>query len=456
VESLTDLIEAHAEARERETWDVLMGRRARFDAEGIESRFELLASGDALEAARAEHEAATSAELRSARERMCFALEDIVLAARARVLAEAVAQREAAGAAQDELAERREEHFARLSDVRAELGYATGRARAEARHPAVDWDAWGRDAERFLQHTEPLYRDAVPPLARRARVGPRTRADLERIEAMPQFDALFSAARREPCLEYTLDGMGAALGSLRGVALDSAPPGSAGRPACVAPLRPGNVRLVVRAPAGAAVYRGYFEAAGRALHAAFTSSSLPVERRRLGDPALFAAFGELLRQIASDPTWLADFPAGRAADELAQTARFERLARLRRACARVGPALALSALGSGSSPLKLTDAYAAALRAATGVEHAPPELLATTDSELGAVHTLRALCLANQLAELLRRRCGRRFWRERAAGALLKEIWNTGSSYTAEDLASELGLGPLGVDGLIDDTVRAG
>jgi hypothetical protein len=451
VESLSDLIEAYAEARERETWEVLLGRRAQFDAEGLEVRFEPLTSGDALEVARADRDAATSPDLRLARERLCFAVEDAVLEARTRALAALVQRREAAGAAQDELAERREEHFARLADVRAKLGYATGRARAEARHPGVDFDGWGREAARFLESTNALYRDALPALARRAKVAPsvRTRADLERLVSMASYDALFSAGRREPCLEYTLDGMGAALGKLRGVAVD-APPGVVGRPACVAIRRPGNVRVVVRTPVGAPVYRGYFHAAGRALHAVFTSSSLPVERRRLGDPALFAAFGELVRQLLADPVWLADFPAGRSADELARAARFERLARLRRAAGRVAPALALAAL-AGGSPHRLSDLYASALGAATAVEHAPPEFLAGTDSELGPVHALRALCLASQLAELLRRRCGRRFWRERSTGALLKEIWNTGTAYTAEGLASELGLGPLGVDSLIDD-----
>ena len=63
---------------------------------------------------------------------------------------------------------------------------------------------------------------------------------------------------------------------------------------------------------------------------------------------------------------------------------------------------------------------------------------------------LRGWCLEAQLSELLRERFGRRFWRERAAGELLKELWNTGATYSAEEIAAQLGLGALEIDRLIE------
>ena len=44
------------------------------------------------------------------------------------------------------------------------------------------------------------------------------------------------------------------------------------------------------------------------------------------------------------------------------------------------------------------------------------------------------------MREHLRMRFGRSWWRRRAAGDLLKELWATGSEYSPEELSSQLGL----------------
>ena len=41
----------------------------------------------------------------------------------------------------------------------------------------------------------------------------------------------------------------------------------------------------------------------------------------------------------------------------------------------------------------------------------------------------------------------------KAAGELLKELWNTGSTYSADELASELDFAPLDVTALLDDVL---
>ena len=70
------------------------------------------------------------------------------------------------------------------------------------------------------------------------------------------------------------------------------------------------------------------------------------------------------------------------------------------------------------------------------------------------MHELRGRCLAVQLAERLRARFGTRFWHERGASGLLKELWNTGGTYRAESLAADVELGPLDIAPLIEDALR--
>ncbi|HYP01489.1 MAG TPA: hypothetical protein VER76_14965, partial [Pyrinomonadaceae bacterium] len=63
---------------------------------------------------------------------------------------------------------------------------------------------------------------------------------------------------------------------------------------------------------------------------------------------------------------------------------------------------------------------------------------------------LRARLFSTALGEYLRTRHGRRWWQARAAADELIDVWNTGSRYTVEELASLVGLGALDFDMLAD------
>jgi hypothetical protein len=61
---------------------------------------------------------------------------------------------------------------------------------------------------------------------------------------------------------------------------------------------------------------------------------------------------------------------------------------------------------------------------------------------------LRASALESQLREHLRTKFGLCWWTSRKAGEMLVDLWNTGERYTAEELASMIGLGRLDFDWL--------
>ena len=67
-----------------------------------------------------------------------------------------------------------------------------------------------------------------------------------------------------------------------------------------------------------------------------------------------------------------------------------------------------------------------------------------------SLHWLRGRAFASQLRDFLRHEFGRSFWRERRCGDLLKELWQTGTTYSAEQLTDELGFGPLVLDPQFD------
>jgi hypothetical protein len=456
VEWLRDRYDAYSRARERAAY-LEHSARGVLPADLIEGEFADLCSGDALGELRRERDAASFESSKLGWARLALNVESVVLDTRTRALAVRIAQARAQGASPEQVAGLREERFVRLGDVRAKLGHPSGRARAEARLPGVDWDQWGARAERFLVATEGVYADAFAQVMPRlgidsASAGARDEIWIDHLGR--RFDALFRDDLLWECAERTLETMGLSL-ARAGLSIDDEPR---------ADREPSIERFALRVPEeiavsaglrlGPSAYASAFFAVGRALPLCFASPGLPVERRRPFDRALDRAFGWLLSDLWSDPLWIADFPAGRAADALGRSLRFRQLFARRRCAALAPAALALAALAGGADPRRVSARYAEDAHRATGLGHPETGYLERLDAELAALDELRGRALAAQLAEHLRQRFGRRFWRERAAGGLLKELWNTGSSYTAEGIAAELALGTLDVEIAIQDTLR--
>ena len=123
--------------------------------------------------------------------------------------------------------------------------------------------------------------------------------------------------------------------------------------------------------------------------------------------------------------------------------RLRKLALLRRYTAKIRYELELNALRADEPCRALSELYASELSQATGFRYRSEPYLEDTDPGFYSVDYFRAWCLEVQIAEVLRERFGRRFWKEKRAGDLLKELWNTGGSYTASQLAEELGVGEI-------------
>ena len=187
---------------------------------------------------------------------------------------------------------------------------------------------------------------------------------------------------------------------------------------------------LARAPSGEATFAGlagYAQAlrdAGIALAHAGASPRLPVEARRLGDPALRRAHGFLLEGLLCEPAWLARVLDAPDDDTIARTARAVRLLGIRAAAARA------AALGGDGGDL---------LARATCVGW-PDELRLADDlAGLRAADDLRARALASVLRAHLRETFGERWFAQAAAGGFLRELWLEAGDVDPEALAVELG-----------------
>jgi hypothetical protein len=93
--------------------------------------------------------------------------------------------------------------------------------------------------------------------------------------------------------------------------------------------------------------------------------------------------------------------------------------------------------------------YADLLTAATGVRYAPEDYLFDVDDAFYCARYLRAWIFDAQLRGMLRDRWGEAWFRERAAGAKLVELWAQGQRYTAPELLAREGLGGLDAAALL-------
>ncbi|MCP4006665.1 MAG: hypothetical protein GY725_21000 [bacterium] len=488
---LRSQLEMHREACELVRLGLRAGRCSASEAaealDEADDRHGELSSGDALDGLRSDHETGDFETARESTRRLIVAIERIVLGRSTRELDTEILERQSAhrfrigkldlprgqwlerlsesesaddrreiqemlDRGQSELRLLREERFARRLEVLNAMHHGNHLEWAALRQPQVDSKAWSDSASLVLEASEPAYRDALAGglsaigSSRRA-----SRADLIAIERRRAFDRFFPLANLANGIEFTTRGLGLALADLDSVT--TAPALSRGA-VCTAPHIPGRIQILHATRGGADTYESCLEASGRAFAFAFCSASLPIERRAPGDPALEHAWGRLFANRTQDRDWIERGPAAVRADVFAETGRFLRLLRLRRAAALARVEIELAALGEPGDPRPLGDFFADLLSDALGCSFAPEQMLGEANPELPALDQLRSACLVAQLEEYLRAEFGQSFWQVRGAGELLKELWNTGSTYSAEGIADQLGLGKLSVELAIESCLR--
>lgn len=234
--------------------------------------------------------------------------------------------------------------------------------------------------------------------------------------------------------------------------------------ACFALNPPEDVRLVYRSEGGASLYRIFFEAAGRAQSLAWVSRDLSArypEFVHAPDETTRAGFQLLFGDLLADAPWLAAHRNVRPseASETARSFAFVSLHHARRACARLQQERVLDEATNVRSE-QLAEGYATALEEATNFRTHPSLYLrdlipdhshdTRESAHLPPAVYLRARLFATALGEYFRTRYGHAWWAAPKAADELIDMWNTGSRYTVEELASLAGLGDLNFDLLAD------
>ncbi len=291
----------------------------------------------------------------------------------------------------------------------------------------------------LLDSTETLFEESADRLFR-ARVGvgldEAQRWDVVRTFRAPSWDEQFPKNRMLPALEVTLADLGVDLRAQKNVEIDvEYRPKKSPRAFCAPIEVPGRVVLVIQPMGGADDWRALFHEAGHTEHYANTSPDLTMEEKRLGDIAVTEGWAMLMQHLLDDPAWLSrrlDFPRP---DEFAAEGTTQLLYMVRRYSAKLLYELEFH---QADDPTKLASRYVEILGDALKIEPSPADYLADIDSGFYVTGYLRSWAFESQLRTHLRERFGRDWFVKRDAGSLLRELWETGMSKTADELLDEV------------------
>jgi hypothetical protein len=99
--------------------------------------------------------------------------------------------------------------------------------------------------------------------------------------------------------------------------------------------------------------------------------------------------------------------------------------------------------------------YADLQTQATGFETESGEFLFDLDDSFYSANYVRAWAFEVLLRDHLMTRFGSYWWRSRRAGRFMKELWELGDRYTADEIAVLIGIGPISFGPLIEEFKQA-
>ena len=219
-------------------------------------------------------------------------------------------------------------------------------------------------------------------------------------------------------------------------------------PFCIPINIPYDIRIVMLPENGAGHYAAGLHECGHAYHFAWTSPSLPVEHRIWGDRTVSESYAFLLEHFMLDPQWLSRMLSFTKSGEFLHFRTLYQMFLVRRYAGKLCFALQLNKQKSYED---MPEVFAETMKNYTGLRHNPESWLSELPGEFHSADYLRGWILEAMFREYMRSKYGNAWYFSRSASGFLKEIWETGQLYSAEELCGEIGIGNLDPQILIDE-----
>lgn len=345
----------------------------------------------------------------------------------------------------------RSQRIAKLHQTACSLGYSSYLELFEQLR-RLDYKEIGRRCEALLSQTESAYIARLDEALRRdlgLSIDAAERSDAMYLLHLPRFDNRFPAQQMLSVYSETMSGLGISVRSQRNIVIDSeARPRKNPRAFCMPISIPDDVRLVIRPVGGQSDYQSLLHESGHAQHFAWASAQLPPEFKYTGDYALTETYAFLFNHLVSDRNWLKDFLGLADSTEFVRSVILARLVTVRRYVAKF---CYERGLHSASDLTGQAEQYAELQTNSTRFKTSAAEFLFDLDDSFYSASYLRAWAFEILLREYMKTRFGSRWWSSPSAGIFLKEIWETGDRYTADEMAAQIGIGTIDFEPLADE-----
>jgi len=316
----------------------------------------------------------------------------------------------------------------------------------------LDYSALAGQAATLLSATERVYAARLDEVLRSdvgLRIDEAVRADAMYLLHLTSFDDRFPQHQLLQVYKQTMAGLGIDVNSQNNIAIDSEPRRRKNPRAFCMPISiPNDIKLVIRPAGGQSDYQSFLHESGHAQHYGWTSDALPPEFKYTGDYALTETYAFLFNHLISDGNWLSKFLGLKDSVEFRRSVMLARLVTVRRYVAKL---MYESRLHLGGDLAEAAALFAEYQTTATWFKTDSAESLFDLDDSFYSASYLRAWAFEVSLREYLKIRFGSRWWASRRSGTFLKDIWETGDRYTADEMAAQIGIGPICFDSLIEE-----
>ena len=215
------------------------------------------------------------------------------------------------------------------------------------------------------------------------------------------------------------------------------------------PIRvPQEIKIVMTPDDGSRHYAALLHESGHACHLAWTNPALPAEHRLWGDRALCECYGFLLEHLIQQREWLARRLLFTGSGSFLRFQALYRIFLIRRCVGKLRFGISLHQQQSFND---VPHIHSEIMQAYTGLRHLPESWIFDFFDGFASVEHLRGWLLEAMLRDYLRTRYGNAWALSRSASGFLKEIWETGLLYNADELCREMGIGGLEPQALADE-----
>lgn len=355
----------------------------------------------------------------------------------------------------DQSSDLRAARLARLHEAARCLGYLSY-VELFQRLRKIDYGQIAQQAQRVVENTETAYISRLDEALRRDAgfgVEEAERPDAMYLLHLTSFDDRFPPQQMLRVYRDTMSGLGITVDSQPNITIDSdLRPRKNPRAFCSPISIPGDVRLVIRPAGGQSDYQSLLHESGHAQHYAWTSDQLAPEFKYTGDYALTETYAFLFNHLITDGNWLGAFLGIKDAAVFVRSAMLARLVTVRRYAAKLMYERQLHSNGDLTRSAQL---YAELQTAATRFNTPSGEFLFDLDDSFYSASYLRAWAFEVLLREFVKTRYGALWWTSTRAGVFLREIWETGDRYSADEMANQIGIGPIDFAPLVDEFNQA-